>query len=312
MKSALILVSLLTLVVGCDAVDAMKATKSMDDKMDQTNAGMKQTNIGIVTTNKVIAETNENIRLQKLILSKNDMLEKENTKNLTPVALGMIAGAKKFSEAATTEELMEYTFLLLKEINDGKPDDSLKNEKGQFPTDIVEEYDHQKMIKFNQILTIAGFTPTEKITQIIEEQIYEGGLYQDEAYAFLMARVFFLGTYLDNSLLAKPLKTVKKMEETINRIGSIDFLLKTPFKNYIKMNVTGFLKADAIEISLFTNGEMDDTWNAPKLWKKVMAGFKSDLKDGNVVTGSSVEQTNLSIQIAALKAKVQAYQDSWK
>jgi len=305
MKTTLSLLSLLFVFVGCDAIDAMKATKDMKVATNAMNEKMDKTNRGIDSTN-------ESVRLQKLILSKDDMLDEKNTKNLSPVALGMIPGAKKFGESATTEELMEYTYILLKAIRDEKPDDSLKDANGEFPADVVAAYDHQKMIQFSQVLTIAGFTPADKVESIINEQIYGGGLYQDEAYAFLMARVFFLGTYLDNSLLANPLKTIKKMEETVMRISSIDYLLKTPFKNEIKMSVTGFLKQDPIELSLYTDGLMEDIWNAPKLWKKVMNGFKNDLRDGNVITGTPANQANLSKRIDELKVTVQSYLDSWK
>lgn len=305
MKSALLLSSFLFLLTGCDAIDAMKATKEMKSATNSMNQKMDKTNKGI-------EETNESIRLQKLILSKNDMLDDKNTADLEPVALGMIAGAKKFGEAATTEELIEYTRVLLLKIKDQKPDESLKGPDGKYPANIIAEYDHKKLVDLNQIFTIAGFCPEDKIQQIITEQIYGGGLYQRTAYIFLMARVQFLGTYLQETLLAEPMDTVKIMNETIVRLGAIDSILKTPFKNKVKMEINTFLGRDPIVASLYDEtGAMDDSWNAPKLWKKVMKRFDQDLKDGNIVTGSSVKATDLQNEIARLKATVQNYLDSW-
>lgn len=305
MKSSLILISVLCLFVGCDAIDAMKATKDMKTATNAMNAKMDQTNKGI-------EETNESVRLQKLILSKNDMLDDKNTKDLEPVALGMIAGAKKFSEAATTEELIEYTRVLLLKIKKQRPDDSLKGPDGKFPANVIAEYDHKKLVDLNQIYTIAGFCPEEKVRRIVEEQIYGGGLYQKTAYIFLMARVQFLGTYLQETLLSDPMDTVNIMKETIIRLGAIDNILKSTFKNQIKMEINTFIGREPIAVSLYDeNGEMDDSWNAPKLWKKVMKRFDQDLKDGNIVTGSSANPSDVQNAIAGLKATVQNYLDSW-
>ncbi|MBC7713105.1 MAG: hypothetical protein H7177_07185 [Rhizobacter sp.] len=305
MKSALLIASALFLLVGCDAIDAMKATKDMKSATNSMNAKMDKTNKGI-------EETNESVRLQKLILSKNDMLDDKNTVDLEPVALGMIAGAKKFGETATTEELIEYTRVLLLKIKDQRPDDSLRGPDGKFPANIAAEYDHKKLVDLNQIYTIAGFCPEQKVAQIIEEQIYGGGLYQRTAYVFLMARVQFLGTYMQETLLAEPMDTVKIMNEAIVRLGSIDAILKTPFKNKIKMEINTFIAKDPIVVSLYDEtGAMDDSWNAPKLWKKVMKRFDQDLKDGNIVTGSSVKTDAVLNEIARLRATVQNYLDSW-
>ena len=300
MKFLTLIIASAFLASGCDAFKALdSAANVMPNTMNSMNSKMDETNKGIQSTN-------ESVRLQKLILAKDDMLKPENTRDLEPVALGMIAGAKKFGEAATTEELIEFTYVLLKEIREEKPtanDDVTK-----------AHYDHDKMIKVSQILTIAGFCPEIKVDQIIEEQIYGSGLYIDEAYAFLMARAMFLGTYLGESLLANPIKTVKKMDETIVRLGAIDKLLKLPFKDQIKLEAVGFIVREPIVVSLLdeSGNIADDSWNAPKLWKKVLRAFDRDLKDGNLVNASDAQKNASKAKIAQMKAQVQAYLDSWK
>lgn len=309
MKTSIILISLLGIsgfMSGCKALQAMDSANAIPSKLDQTYSQIEKTNQGI-------NETNESVRLQKLILAKNDMLDDKNTKDLEPVALGMIAGAKKFGEAATTEELVEYTRVLLLQIKDQRPDDSQKNADGKFPKSVVQAYDHKKMVDLNQILTIAGFCPQEKIDRIIDEQIYGGGLYQRTAYAFLMARVLFLGTYLQETTFAEPMDTVNIMRETITRLGAIDSILKMPFKEMVKLNIDSFIERDPITVSLYDEtGKMDDSWNAPELWKKVLIRFDQDLKDGNIVTGSRSTASEVKAEIASLKSTVQNYIDSWK
>jgi len=308
MKASLILITLLAsagFMSGCKALKAMDSANAIPSKLDQTYAQIEKTNQGI-------NETNESVRLQKLILAKNDMLDDKNTQDLETVALGMIAGAKKFGEAATTEELVEYTRVLLLKIKDQRPDESLKNSEGKYPKAVVKEYDHKKLVDLHQILTIAGFCPQEKVDRIIDEQIYGGGLYQRTAYAFLMARVLFLGTYLQETTFAEPMDTVNIMRETITRLGAIDKILKTPYKEQVKLNIDTFLEHEPITISLYDqSGKMDDSWNAPELWKKVLIRFDQDLKDGNIVTGSSTKAADVQGEIAALKAQVMAYIESW-
>lgn len=306
MKSTLVLLSMLSVLTGCKALKAIDSANSIPEKLDATYSQIQKTNKGI-------DETNESVRLQKLILAKNDMLDDKNTQILEPVALGMIAGAKKFGHAATTEELIEYTRVLLLKIKKEMPDESLKDENGKFPKSVVAEFDHKKMVDLNQILTIAGFCPQEKVDQIIEEQIYGGGLYQKTAYVFLMARVMFLGTYLQETLLAEPMDTVKIAKETIVRLGAIDSILKLPFREHVKMHLDTFVEHEAISASLFDeNGKMADSWNAPKLWKKVLKRFDQDLKDGNIVRGSKADNGQVQTEITELKATVQNYLDSWK
>ncbi len=292
-------------MTGCKAMQAIDSANAIPGKLDQTYDQIQKTRDGI-------DYTNEKVRLQALVLAKNDMTDEANTQDLEPVALGMIAGAKKFGEVATPEELIEYTRVLLLEIKDQKPDESLKDTEGKYPPNIVALYDHRKMVNLNQIFTIAGFCPQSKIDQIINDQIYNGGLYQRTAYVFLMARVQFIGTYLQETLLAEPMDTVNIMRETISRLGAIDSILKMPFKEKVKMEISGFLGKDPIVSSLFdAQGNMDDSWDAPKIWKKVFKRFDQDLKDGNIVEGSSANSTTVQNEIAELKTTVQKYIDSW-
>ena len=315
MKASLVIISLLGLMTGCKAFRAIDSANAIPEKLDATYSQIVSTNSQIKKTNQGIDETNESVRLQKLILSKNDMLDDKNTKDLEPVALGMIAGAKKFGEAATTQEILEYTYVLLRQIEDQRPDDSLKGPDGKFPKDIIETYDHKKLVDLNQILTIAGFCPQDKVDQIIRDQINNedgGGEYRDEAYIFLMGRVMFLGTYLQEVYLAKEISTVEKMRQAITRLGYIDSILKLPYNNEIKLEVNTFLGRDQIVAVLVQpDGTMDDSWNAPRLWKKMSKRIDQDLTNGKVATGSVANPTKIQSDIADLKATVQSYIDSW-
>jgi hypothetical protein len=104
------------------------------------------------------------------------------------------------------------------------------------------------------------------------------------------------------------------MDETIVRLGSIDKILKLPFKDQIKMEVVGFIVRDPINVALFdeTGAIADDSWNAPKLWSKVQKAFDRDLKDGNLVNANVSKKSAAQSKIALMKSQVQGYLDSWK
>ena len=332
MKQALLLVTLAALFTSCKALKAIDSANSIPDKLDSTS---RQIN----TTNSQMRETNDGIHKQTLNGALDDMLKERNSTDLEPVALGMLEGGDIFTKAASSDELIKNTWILLNQIKDSQPKESLRGADGEFPADVVAKYDQQKMVQFNELIVLAGLTPEDKVDQIINDEIYAGGLYQDEAYMFLMARVYFLGAYLDNKLLARQLNTVKKMEEAINKVASIDKILKLSFKYDISMKIVGFVKHAPIIESLYvcklpdvvksdgsikvgknvscnvpkSSGEvMSRTWNAPELWEKIDEAFDTDLKNGNIVTGSNVNASDVQTKVSEMRERVKSLIASWK
>lgn len=294
MKSLALILSISFLFAGCEVLN-------MPKKMDAANEGVEKTNSKMQTLLGLAYE-------QKLAITLEMMLRPENTRDLEPIALGMMGGAEKFAEAATTDDLIKFTYVLLQQIRDERP-----------TTGNEDYYDHDKMIKFSQIVTLAGLAPEKKVDQIIEEQILNGGQYNKEAYAFLMARAFFLGTYLAEKMLSVPVDTVGKMDETIKKLASIDKILKLyqvdpALKTNIALEAVGFVKRDPIVVTLYNEegAISDERWNAPVLWKKVLKKFDRDLKDGNVIAASSSKNSATQAKINQMKAEVQSYINSWQ
>ena len=293
MKSLLGLISILFFLTSCDLMD-------MPAKMDAANQGVLQTNEKMKELLNLAEE-------QKLKLSLDDMLTDTNTRDLEPIALGMLGGAEMFGQAVDTDKMIKFVFVLSEQLNDA------------VPAGKEAQYDHDKMIKYSELVTVAGLLPEAKVDQIIKEQIFGGGEYNVEAYTLLMARVSFLGAYLQEKMLGRSIDTTKKMRETISKLGSIDKILKLAIANPelktdIKMEFTSFPIHTPIVTSLFDDKGVitDPSWNAPVLWKKVLSKFKSDLKSGNLIGATTDSQGQANTDIALMKAQVQTYLDSWK
>ncbi len=308
MKRLIGLMSICALIQGCDAM------KALDVTANKLPATMEQMNQKMDSTVKGISETNSAVREQKMGAYLDLMFRDENTQDLEPVALGMIPGAIKLGEVITAKEAVELTSLFVNEIHDQRPSAEDANDPA-----VIKKYDHQKMAKFSAIVTIAGFLPDEKVDQIINDQIINSGLYIDEAYTFLMARVFFLGTFVNEKILANPINSIEKMNDAITKIESIDKILKLylkdpVFKKLIKMDIDGFLKRDAISVSLYSDDGnfADPNWSTPKLWKKVLKAFDRDLKAVNLLAAPQDQKDEALKKINLMKARVQANLDSWK
>ena len=97
MKPLFALIAITYLMTACGLHETMEATKSVPDKMDETNAR-------IDATNDNIEKTNHSVHKQTLLVALNDMLSDDNTEFTFPAPTGMMAGAKTFGEAATPEE----------------------------------------------------------------------------------------------------------------------------------------------------------------------------------------------------------------
>lgn len=269
MKNTLIILPLIATLslTGCKALKAIDSTTEMNSKMDKMVTGMEDTNKGI-------DDTNEAVRLQKMALSLDNMLKDYNTAKLEPVPFGMLPGAKTFSETATAEEICEYIFTLNKSIEEFTKEDG-ENEVS---------FNKKKDIDWNQMIAISGLMPEEKVREIVEAQINQGGRFTETAYVILMARAKFIGMYLNNSLF-KQSKNIEGLQEAFNNLVFLDNILKSPFKAEIKIeidNTANGMKKPIIETLFNEAGEIGHSSWDPKLnWKKLRTIIKNNYKENS-------------------------------
>ena len=260
---------------GCDLIDAVKATKSVPDKLDST-----QTKID--DTNNTIEETNEYIRKQKMLLGLDDMFKARNTAYIFPPT-GMMAGGKAFAETATTEELASLTYLWLVELGKGTSTEEYVADvqDWDFKADKADKKSsvRDRWVKWTALEVIAGLTPQKKVEELIQRQVMEGGRYRDDVYVFLYARAKFTYMFmLRESLLAfdEKLDTVGKLREVIERIERLEYLTKLPFADKIAVNVKSsvdsFKQSGSLE-------ELDEEENGLEMtrpmWQKVLSRLEA-------------------------------------
>lgn len=294
------------ILVGCGASDAIDATKSMPAKMDGMRGDM--------------AVTNNAIHKQTLLVALSDILKEENSRNLNPFPAGMFPGGKAFGEEATQQELVELTYLFLRDIAEITPDESkpLKDESGNF-TAYAIEFDHQKMVKLNALMAIAAFTPQSTIEAIVANQI--GERYEEDAYAFLALRTIAIKSFLlEQGLYAKKVTNPGKFDKALEYLKQIDYVAQLPFAEKVGIRTKGFLN-QGLNIELVVKGGTDDTnifgsYRNPKdLWDHAARSFETELEpqyqlDASLNPISSMSVHSLS-RMRAIKSRIDEGVKAW-
>lgn len=261
MKNMKALVLAALALSGCKAVDAIDSTVAMSQKMDTMVAKMSSTQEGIDTTNIAVHR-------QTLDAALKQMLDDKNSKYLFPPT-GMLPGGEIFALEATPKELVEFTYLVMKEIESVRPDDERKVDQAY-----LKEMDNDKMKKLTVLTVIAGQTPQEKVEAIIRNQIDgAGGRFENYAYNFLMARALFIkGFKVDEGVFANTMTNLGMIREGITYTSQLEFLVNTPFVAKVKLKTTGFNNAD------LNLDETLDTKMTKTLWQRLARALDTELE----------------------------------
>lgn len=263
--SGLILSLLGFALVGCDAMDAVQATKAMPEKMDQSLAQIEKSNRGITRTNDAIHK-------QKLLLALDDMFKPQNTRYLVPPT-GMLPGGETFALEATTDELTKMAFVWLREVEKMLPDDSARGSDGKFPAALAAEVDHQKMVKLMALEVVAGLLPQSSpvdengiptgptsVDELIEKVVNRGGRYESTVYSILMARAIFIKDILIDPLFEEKVTNLGKFEEIYARAANLDSLARLPFASKIALKTTGMINSES-NVDIHMDGALPlQTW----------------------------------------------------
>ncbi len=264
-------------LASCKAGDAMDATISMQDQMGTLTT----------TTQEMQKETqrlNQAIHLQKLDAALRTMFDAANTRDYFPPSAGLMAGAKVFAEEATAEELVEYFYVTLKEINKTKPQDFRRLPDNSFSPDYLREFNHQKHVKVTALLSIAAQVPQAVVQQMIDEQVHSGGgRYEDIAYAFLAARgAFLVDFYLTEGVLSssQPVNNVGKLRKAFEYLSNLEFLAQQPFADKMLLTTTGIIETpdDENYVIGVDPDEVKRLW--AKLVQSIDTQMPAEMKEG--------------------------------
>ena len=339
-----------SMTVTNSKMDKTNVTMSgMSVKMDTTNSVMGGMSVKMETTNSVMSgmsgkmdETNgkmekmvKAIHNQTLDVALTDILKPENTKyvnGMIPNPASMMVPGKIFAEEATADELVQFTYITLLEINSAQPDESLKIKpaaaakvddkvkadaagvagtpakakvedqdapESDFSQETKDTVDSNKNIKLYMLQVVAGLTPQATVERMIQEQITSNGRYEASAYNFLALRHRFITDFmLEASLLEGRLNNPGMFEEALKYMGYLKFIEKLPFAKQIKVEVMGmfnFARNKTIDISKA---------NVQKYYAKLKTRLNQlrpefvDSKDGTIANRMALIKTQIDAGVA--------------
>ena len=133
------------LISACGVQDAINSANGIPPKLDKTNKSMED----------MLAKLHD----QSLAIPLDDLRKEENHDVLTPVPFKMIPYGQKFAEAATASELMDLTYLWLKEVDEGLPDKDIDETTGEevpYTKKQIAHINHEKTALLVALQVVAG------------------------------------------------------------------------------------------------------------------------------------------------------------
>ncbi|UOF00165.1 hypothetical protein [Bdellovibrio reynosensis] len=284
-------------LLACGLHEALEGTKQVPGKMDQTNGNMKKMLEEMKTTNKGVHD-------QSLLLPLENLIKEENHDTLAPVPFKLMPFGKKFAESATAEELIELTYLWLKEVDEALPAKDIDEATGDevpYTKKQVHKINTQKIAKLTALQVIAGFAPQETVQEIINNYIVannrEGGRrFEETGYAFLMLRtVFIRDVLLKESIMATSIDNIGKLEEAMKYIKKLDAIARLRFTDKIRFKSRGLIDFEGRQLSAdMQPSEKFDRKVAADFWASIYEKAQSQMRfDERSVGGNQSEDKAL-------------------
>lgn len=293
LSQVLLSATLITGLVACDAQDAIDSTKQIPDKMNQTNQKMENMLDAMKTTNKGVHD-------QSLLIPLENLLKEENQDTLAPVPFKLMPYGKKFAEAATPEELVELTYLWLKEVDEALPAKDIDETTGEelpYSKKQIQRINTQKIAKLTALQIIAGFAPQTVVQEMIQNYVVGGTLeggrrFEDTTYSFLMLRTMFIrDVLLKESILSKSIDNVGKLEEAMKYIKKIDAIARLRFRNKIEFKSRGLVDYEGRQLPADEQPqEKFDKTTAQRLWESLYDKASAQMKVEARSVGASPEE----------------------
>ncbi|UXR65513.1 hypothetical protein EZJ49_04500 [Bdellovibrio bacteriovorus] len=293
LTQVLIASALITGLVACDAQDAIDSTKQIPDKMNQTNSKMESMLDAMKTTNKGVHD-------QSLLIPLENLLKEENYDTLAPVPFKLMPYGKKLAEAATAEELVELTYLWLKEVDEALPAKDIDEGSGAeipYTKKQIQRINTLKIAKLTALQIIAGFTPQNVVQEMIQNYVIGGGIeggrrFEETTYSFLMLRTMFIrDVLLKESILSKSIDNVGKLEEAMKYIKKIDAISRLRFHSRIEFKSRGLVDYAGQQLpSDEQPQEKFDRLMAQRLWESLYDKASAQMKVEARSVGASPEE----------------------
>jgi hypothetical protein len=230
----------------------------------------------------------------------------------------MMPFGKAFAEEAHEDELLDYIYLKIKEIQEVNPSNGVDANGNDIPltTEQLNRLRINKMGTLYSLFIISGFIPDQILSNMVQHQILEGGRYYETTLNILMMRVIFLrDLMLDSDLLEKPLINAGMMTEAIKNLTKIEYVLELPFSSQVRLQVVdGVNHLVEVKDSLTADGSLAATraeWK--KAYNNALDGaqaFQKQSLTGDAQKDETLYRREMAAQSQALST-MKKYADKW-
>lgn len=302
MKKLFILSIAALALTACELKDAVKSVNEMPGDLGEMKSQM-----------------NELDYKQTLLLTSQGMEKPENQASFAPFPSAMMPYGKKFAEAANETDFLDYVKLKLKQISEVNPSngvDANGNEVALTQDQLKDLYISKNGTLYS-LFIISGYYPDNKLADMIQNQIVHNGPYRQYALNVLMMRViFWRDLYLDGDLLEKSLSSSGLMNEAIQDLDKIGYVLNLPFVKQVKLTVKdgvhNFVDLDQSlgDAATFaaTTGEWQKVYNNAL---DAAHSYEQGTLTGDPATDKELLRQEVAAQAQAL-ATLKAQTDKWK
>ncbi|MGZ5278312.1 MAG: hypothetical protein ACXWC9_00100 [Pseudobdellovibrionaceae bacterium] len=299
----LILLPILALVLSaCDALDAPKNMVSMKE----TTEGMSEK----------MSQTNESIRLQKVAVALEMINDSKNQENLLPVPTGLLPGGKLFAETASTKEIIDYTYLILKQLEEVVPTKGL--DKDGAPIALTEAelatVRQQKLAQLYGLMIIATYAQDAKVSAVIDQYIKGNDVRQKTGLALLAMRAYFIREVMLKASMKVDAGTAETLDNSGSMTEAINWLVKLDQVSKLKLKLPIAVKVQEKTQNLITFEELHDDdirKETAKMWVMALSKAEEGVKSYNTnVTNPQEDTEELSKQNQAI-VTMKTYVDSW-
>lgn len=245
------MINLMIGVMTLSVLSACGITTNMQN-ISEKMVGLNE-RIDIMTKNTThmedsIKSMSGGIHAQALSIALNEMLKPENTKYITLTQanpIPMIPAAKGLAEIVTEQELVGLTYIMLNEINNCQVDtmNLTKEQKDKFDLD--------KMVKLTALQLIATFAPEKTIDDMIKNQIDNGGIYVESAYAVLTLRSIFIKDVMLDQIMGSNTKMTSpaKFENALNFLEAVSNIVNRNYGSNLKIKIFGMYDTDGVGLN---------------------------------------------------------------
>lgn len=217
---------------------------------------------------------------QELLIPLENMIKAETIEYLYPVPTALMPYAKKFAEVASSQELVELTYLWLKHINEIAPLSEIDKEGKPIDLSIekMNAFRKQRIGKALALAAIAGFTPQQTVEGMVSEHVLSGSRHRKTALKFMALRAYFIKEILlERSLLEELIDEVGKLEDSIKYMQQLEYLISLPYAKLIAVRTTGLSEVSAEDIVF----QMDNNKikSIASLWSKIKTKAELNLSE---------------------------------